>query len=153
MDGSNSLSEKGMTGSKIAKEMLKQQWRPFGIPQTITSDQGPQFVAAWWSTMCEMLGIRQAYSQAYHHAANGRAEMAGQQLMERLRKLQAKNGINWVESLPNVLDRLHDVVGEGGLSPYQIVFGRDRPLANYPLPTTHECEDAENFMKRMHDID
>jgi hypothetical protein len=29
---------KGLTGSKVAKAMLKHQWRPFGIPSVITSD-------------------------------------------------------------------------------------------------------------------
>ena len=52
--------------------------------------------------------------------------MAGQQLMERLRKMNAEVTINWVEALPQVLDRFHDTPGESGFSPYQILFGRER---------------------------
>ena len=56
----------------------------FGIPAIITSDQGSQFVGQWWRTMCARLGIRQAYSQAYRHQANGRTEVAGKSLIGHL---------------------------------------------------------------------
>ena len=51
----------------------------------------------------------------------------GQQLIERLRRLQIEGDFSWVEALPQVLDRLHETPGEGGLSPYHILFGRERP--------------------------
>ncbi len=53
--------------------------------------------------MCAKLGVRQGFSQAYHHQANGRVEMAGQQINEKLRKIQAQDEIPWVEALPAVL--------------------------------------------------
>jgi hypothetical protein len=144
---------KGLTGAKVAKAMLKNQWRPFGIPSIISTDQGSHFTGEWWKTMCAVLGIRQAYSQAYHHQANGRAEMAGRILLKKLRKIWIHNKINWVEALPAILDRNHDTPGESGLTPYQILFGRDRPLANLPYPPPRECEDAKQFFKRMKFID
>ena len=78
---------KGLTGAKITKYMVNFQWRPFGVPFIISSDQGSHFVNTWWQNMCALMGIRQAFSQAYHHQANGRVERAGQQIMEILRKL------------------------------------------------------------------
>jgi len=123
---------KGLTGAKLAKEVVKHQWRPSGIPSIISSDQGSHFTSAWWRNMCELLGIRLAYAQAYHHQANGRVKRAGQQVMEVLRKLQVEEKINWVEALPQVIDRIHDVKGDSGLSPCEIFFGRPRPLAEIP---------------------
>jgi hypothetical protein len=144
---------KGLTGSQIAKDMLRFQWRPFGIPTKITSDQGPHFAGAWWHTMCATLGIQMAFSQAYHHQANGRAEVAGQQIKDRLRKLMVEDRVNWVEALPMVIDRLHDVVGENGYSPYEIVFGRFRPIGNLPYPSQVSCQDAEEFFERASILD
>jgi hypothetical protein len=46
---------KGLTGAKVAKAMLQHQWRPFGIPSIITSDQGSHFTGEWWKTMCALL--------------------------------------------------------------------------------------------------
>ena len=138
---------KGLTGAKVARMMLANQWRPFGIPSLITSDQGTQFTNSWWQTMCAHLGIRHSFSQAYNHRANGRAEVAGQQLMEILRKINVEDNISWVEALPTALDRLHDVKGRCGLSPYEILFGRDRLLASMPHIPERECEDAKHFLK------
>ena len=144
---------RGLSGAEVARSMLKNMWRPFGIPSVITSDQGSHFVNTWWETMCAKLGIRQAFSQAYHHQANGRAEVAGQQIMELLRKLNAKEAINWVEALPQVLDRYHDMPGVSGYSPYQILFGRERSLGQLPYRLPTESEDAVAFFARMEELD
>ncbi len=37
--------------------------------------------------------------------------MAGQQIMERLRKIKIPDKINWVVALPAVIDRIHDIQG------------------------------------------
>ena len=44
--------KKRLIGAKVAKDMLKHQWRPFGIPAIITSDQGSYFTEEWWRAMC-----------------------------------------------------------------------------------------------------
>ena len=129
--------------------MVKHHWTPFGVPSVITSDQRSQFVGSWWQTLCGCLGSRCAFSQAYHHRANGRAERAGQQIFERLRREKLKQGLTWVEVLPQILDRIHDPPGEAGLSPYQIFFVRERPLAGVPYQTPVECEDAQAFFERQ----
>lgn len=134
----------GLTGSKAAKGLLS-MWSIFGIPSKITSDRGPQFVSAWWKTMCAHLGITHIYSQPYHHQANGRAERAGQQIIEVTRKFCADNRKNWLELLPRVLNVIHDTPGVAGLSPYQILFGRERHVANVPYNPPRECDDAVQF--------
>ena len=52
-----------------------------------------------------------------------------------------------------MIDRIHDLPGETGLSPYQIIFGRDKPLANIPYQPPRECEDAQQFFERMKEVD
>ena len=139
----------GLTAKKAANLMLEGSWDTFGVPTQITSDMGAQFVGQWWRTLCARLGIRQAYSQAHRPQANGCAERAGQQIIELLKKLNVEQNVIWVEALPRVLVQYHDVVGEGGLSPYQIVFGRDRLGLGVPYPPERSCEDAESFLDRM----
>ena len=89
------------------------------------------------------------FSQAYHHRTNGRAERAGQQIFERLRREKLEQGLTWVDVLHQILDRIHDTPGEAGLSPYQILFGRERPLAGVPYQPPVECEDAIAFFERQ----
>ena len=81
--------DKGLTGAKLAKMMLK-EWRFFGIPSIVMTDQGSHFTSEWWKTFCAELGIRQAYAHAYHHQANGRAEVAGQQIKELCENMSSK---------------------------------------------------------------
>ena len=103
--------------------------------------------------MCAHLGITHMYSQPYHHQANGRAERAGQQLIEVLRKLIADTRHNWLELLPRAINIIHDTPGESGLSPYQILFGRERYTANVPYIPPRECLDAQEFFQVMEEQD
>ena len=73
--------------------------------------------------------------------------------MEILRKIYEEKNINWVEALLQLLDRYHDVPNLSGLSPYQIVFGRHRPLGNVPYTPASQCEDARDFFARMKEVD
>ena len=143
----------GFTAEKAAHLLLDNGWETFGIPSIITSDQGPQFIGQWWRTMCARLGIRQAYSQAYRAQANGRAEIAGKTLIGLMRKVWVEMGINWVEALPRILRMYHDMPGETGYSPFQIMFGRDRNLAGLPYEPPRQCEEATQFFDRMEALD
>jgi hypothetical protein len=145
--------KRGLTAEKTASIMMDAGWDIFGVPDSITSDQGPQFAGKFFRTVCSRLGIRQAFSHAYRPQGNGRAEMAGKQLISLLRKLNAESGINWVEALPRALFIHHGVPGETGLSPHQIVFGRDRNVTGIPFRTENECEDARDFVNRMEEMD
>lgn len=143
----------GLTAEKAAHLILDKGWEPFGVPSVVHSDMGPQFVGQWWATMCARLGIRTSHSPPHRPRANGRAERAGQQVLSILKTLHNEKDLNWVESLPRVLRILHDTVGEAGLSPYHIMFGRDRTLPGIPFTPTRICEDASDFFDRMAHID
>ena len=143
----------GLTGEKAAHLMLDNGWETFWVPSVVASDQGPQFASQWWKTMCGRLGIRMAFSQAYYPQANGRAEVAGKQLIIALSRVMSETRGNWVELLPRVVRAYHDIPGESGLSPFHILFGRDRYEAGVPYEVLQECEDATNFFNRMEESD
>ena len=54
--------------------------------------------------------------------------------MEILCKIYEEKNINWVEAVPQTLDRHHDVPILSGLSPYQIVLGGTNHLGMCLLP-------------------
>lgn len=143
----------GLTAEKLGHLMMDNGWNLFGVPSIITSDQGPQFSGAWWRTICGRLGIRTAYSQAHKPQSNGRAEVAGKQFYNILRKLHTEMHVNWVEALPRVLRIHNDTPNDTGMTPYQILFGRDRNEAGIPYAAPNEAEDAKSFFKRMQKID
>ena len=48
---------KGLTGAFEAQKMLKWQWRPFGVPSVIKSDQASLFVGSWFEHLCAGMAI------------------------------------------------------------------------------------------------
>ena len=71
-----------------------------------------------------------------------------------MRKMAWDYNLSWVELLPRVLRIHHDTPDPvTGLSPHQIVFGRDRVLGGLPWSLPKECEDAVEFLRRMEEVD
>ena len=124
--------KKGLLAKEVAVMMIRHWLTVFDIPRTICSDRGPQFTGGWFKVMCSLMGIRHAKSVAYRSRSNGRAEVAGRQLFEKLRKIHITNPRrNWFEEMWPALKAHHDTPTPGGLSPHQILFGRD-PLGRGP---------------------
>ena len=70
-----------------------------------------------------------------------------------LRKLHAENEINWLEALPRALRNKHDRIGEEGLSPYQILLGRERPLTGLPYSLERESQEAQDYFDHIEAVD
>ena len=95
--------------------------------------------------MCDYLKLRQTYSQAYHHQANGRKEVAGQQIIERFRKIQMEDKILWPEALPAVLDRMHDIPVEGVYLHSKFYLGGIVPWREFHIPPLKSARTRNNF--------
>ena len=103
--------------------------------------------------MCARLGIRTAYSHAHRPQENGRVEVAGARIYNILRKLHCEKSVNWVQALPRVLWIQNNLSMEVGLSPYQLLFGRDRLEGSIPYTPPVECENATEFFERINNLD
>ena len=125
--------KKGLPAKEVAVMMIRHWLTVFDIPRTICSDRGPQFTGRWFKAMCSLMGICHAKSVAYLSRSNGRAEVAGRQLLEKLRKIHITNPRrNWFEERWPALRAHHDTPTLGGLSPHQILFGRDPWVRDFP---------------------
>ena len=56
-----------------------------GIPKTIISDRGSQFIARFWEQLHTCLGTRLIHSSAYHPQTDGQTERINQILEDMLR--------------------------------------------------------------------
>lgn len=59
-------AEEGTTAEETARMLYRNVWRLHGLPQTIVSDRGPQFVSKVWKKLCQILGIKSKLSTAHH---------------------------------------------------------------------------------------
>jgi transposase InsO family protein len=56
-----------------------------GVPKTIVSDRGPQFVAKFWEALHKSLGTKLLHNSAYHLQTSGQTERVNQMLEDMLR--------------------------------------------------------------------
>ena len=66
-----------------------------GIPKTIISDRGPQFVARFWEQVQEALGTKLIRSSAYHPQTDGKTERVNQILEDMCRGLFGVPTAGW----------------------------------------------------------
>ena len=63
-----------MSAEGTINTFIKWFYRLHGLPSTITSDRGTQWVNAFWKRVCQLLKIDQRLSTVYHPETNGSTE-------------------------------------------------------------------------------
>jgi transposase InsO family protein len=71
-----------------------------GVPKTIISDRGPQFVARFWEQLHASLGTRLIHGSAYHLQTDGQTERVSQILENMLRACVLNYPDKWDKCLP-----------------------------------------------------
>jgi transposase InsO family protein len=71
-----------------------------GVPDTIVSDRGPQFMSEFWTELTRILGIKKKLSTAYHAQTDGQSEIANKQMAQQLRAYVNFYQDDWSEYLP-----------------------------------------------------
>ena len=74
--------ENGTTIEATAQLLLRNVWKFHGLPLSLTSDRGPQFILGVWKNLCKILGIFASLSTSFYPETNGQSEIANQE-MER----------------------------------------------------------------------
>jgi len=137
--------ELGLTSVDVAKLIFPKWIEIFGVPSVITSDKGAHFASHFWKSLCNLMGIRAAYSHAHYHQGNGKAERTGRELKDWMSRFKETDDRNWVECLPVVRQLYHDTPGITGFSPYEIVYGRTRHDGGVPFGGV-QAQAATEFM-------
>jgi hypothetical protein len=130
------------TSTAACAKALTYTWiSRFGVPETISSDRGPQFTLNLWFKLCEMLHISHKQTTAYHPESNGAVERLHLLLKDALHARAA--AATWSEELPLVLLGLRAQLREDtGLSPAEAVFGAPIVLPNEFLQNEEMSVDA-----------
>ena len=75
------------TTAKATIEQLRVMFARWGIPETIVSDNGPQFVSHEYEDFCRLNGTRRVLVAPYHPSSNGLAERAVKTVKQGIAKL------------------------------------------------------------------
>jgi hypothetical protein len=71
-----------------------------GVPKTIVSDRGSQFISKFWEHLHKSLGTKLIRSSAYHPQIGGQTERVNQILEDMLRSCVLAYSAKWDECLP-----------------------------------------------------
>lgn len=71
-----------------------------GVPKTITSNRGSQFIAQFWENLHAPPGTQLICSSAYHPQTDGQTEQINQILEDMLREYTLTYCKKWNECLP-----------------------------------------------------
>jgi hypothetical protein len=91
--------QEGTTAEATAKLLLQHVWKHHGLPNSIISDRGPQFVAAVWKILCKVWKVTIKLSTAFHPETDGQTERFNAELERYLRAHVNYLQDNWVEYL------------------------------------------------------
>ena len=96
----------------------------FGVPSSITTDRGAQFLSTAWGQLMQTWGISAHTTTAYHPEANGLVERLHRRLKEALLACSHDHPEEWFWKLPSVLLSLRTTLKPDlGASPAEMLYG------------------------------
>ena len=95
-----------------------------GLPRSVQSDQGSNFMSGIFQQVMHELGIKQYNSSAYHPESQGALERFHQTLKNMIRSYCFDTEKDWDEGIHLLLFAVRESVQESlGFSPFELVFG------------------------------
>ena len=123
------------------------------VPKEFLTDSGKEFIGTLWENMGALLGVHHLCVRVYNHRALP-AERGGGILIKIPRNFHAtEKDNNWLETIYCVLRRYHQTKNYTGLSPNELVFGREKtgsaPVMHHP----RRCHHASGWFEKIKGLD
>lgn len=82
----------GLTTEELVEKFIDRIYTLHGLPDTIVSDRGVQFVSTFWKQLSDRLGVTLKLSTPYHKQTNGQTERINAEMEQYLRTF-----VNWAQ--------------------------------------------------------
>jgi transposase InsO family protein len=149
---------KTIDAKETARLFINHVYRWVGLPESIVSDRGPQFVSTFWKEFCEILGFQRSLSTAHHAQTDGQTEIVNQYIAQRLRPFINHYQDNWSELL-SIVDFAAATLPHAsiGMSPFMVERGYE-PRTSFdwnppsvPRDELPQTTEAEQWISTLHD--
>src|SRR6201996_7962176 len=130
-----------ITAEEVTHLFIAKVFKNYGLPSKVISDQDPRFTSKFMRELCQILGIQQDISTAYHPRTDGQSERTNQWVETYLRFFVNYQQDDWAQYLP-LAEFAHNnwkntTTGE---SPFYLLMG-SHPRADW--------EDADSPMPQV----
>lgn len=113
------------TSASIVNYLEKDVFHLFGIPETIFSDNGKQFVSKLMADLCKTYGVKQLFTAIYAPQANA-SERVNRSILAAIRAYIKSDHSLWDQKLTEIAGALRNSIHVAtGYSAYNLVFGRN----------------------------
>lgn len=140
---------------EVAKLYVENIWKLHGLPSTVISDRGPQFISEFWKHLNKRLQINSLLSTAFHPETDGQTENANAVLEQYLRAYVSYLQDDWTQWLPLAEFAVNQARSETTrLSPFMANYGFHPRMGFEPVETDSRppVRDAEKFASTMESI-
>ena len=124
-------------------------WKLHGLPESVISDRGPQFVAGLTKELNKMLGIETKLSTAYYPQTDEQIERTNQELEQYLRiyvNYRQKNWSEWLATAEFAFNNKVYTMTKSSL--FQVNYGRELRIG-FDIRKKGKNEKAEEFAREM----
>jgi transposase InsO family protein len=115
-----------MTHKEVISFVLEHIIHQFGLPQTLTTDQGAAFMSHQFKEFADSLKIKLLNSSPYYAQANGQAEASNKSIVKLIKRKIEEYLRRWHEVLSEAL-WAHRVSKHRAIqvTPFELVFGQE----------------------------
>ena len=122
---------------QVAQAFLDAPVYPYGMPNTLLTDNGPQFTAKFFEAVCGLLGILHVLTTAYHPQKNGQAETFNRTLATRLRHYVSEHQRDWDDYVQPLTYAYNMQVHKStGTTPFDLILTRHPPGISVQAPSS-----------------
>lgn len=122
----------------------------YGAPNRVVSDNGPQFVAKLFQSVCRLLGMKTTTSSAFHPQTNGQVERYNRSLLSMLRHYVGDHQDDWDRYASTVTFAYNMSVHRStGATPFELVLSRPPP----PFVIQHSTSRRRQGKSKMANAD
>lgn len=140
----------------VAKAFFNHWLTVYGVPLVVLTDNGSNFRAKFFQSVCRLLGIRNLYSTAYHPQTQGQVERFNRTILSKLTHHVSENA-EWDRLVFAHTYTYNSMVhASTGFSPFELVLARTPrvPILNSQQPsqvsqTRSTAETRESFLQHL----
>jgi len=141
-----------MSAEGLAKLFQDHIWKLHGLPESIISDRGVQFMAGMMKELNNLLGIQTKLLTAYHPQMDGQMERINRELEQYLRVFIDHRQEQWLDWLGTAEFAYNNKVHTATKTlPFKANYGQD-PKMGFEERGKGKYEVAEKFVERMRKI-